>query len=241
MRTPWWWDYADSEAVALAGPPPLSAELVDLLADVESSYAEGVPRHWPDPHADLEGPGEAEYSRVSDPGKYAILPARSAAWVAVLTGRGWAESVPGADWVLPPGSWAVSAGLPAPVATTLRPLRPQAQALVFLNRVGGRGEAPISGVSLGVGTPAAAVTTLPTCGCDACDHGSEALLQELDELALSVVDGSLELTAHPAWLSLRTSFGARGGGPLVGLHRPAQVSATPWVDGWVPRQLWPPG
>lgn len=240
MRTPWWWAYRGSDAVDWPGLRPFSAELLDLLTDVETRYADDTPRYWADPHADLSGPEEAEYSRVSDPAKYSILPARSAAWVAVLTERGWAESVPGADWVLPPDCWEPAAGRPAPVATTLRPRRPQAQALVFLHRLGGRSEPPISGVSVGVGTPAVSVTTLPTCGCDACDHGSESLLQELDELAISVVDGSLELRARRDWLTVRTSFGARSGGPLVGLRRPVQVSATPWAQGGVPRRLWPP-
>ncbi|MFN3340438.1 MAG: DUF6226 family protein [Dietzia sp.] len=51
----------------------------------------------------------------------------------------------------------------------------------------------------------------PGCGCDACDSGSSALLEELDQWVLSVVDGSL-VVDPAAQLQVRTSLG----GPETG-------------------------
>ena len=46
------------------------------------------------------------------------------------------------------------------------------------------------GVTLGVGDPAVSVTWIPDCGCDACDSGSQDVLDELDEAILGIVSGT---------------------------------------------------
>jgi hypothetical protein len=43
---------------------------------------------------------------------------------------------------------------------------------------------------LGVGDPAICVAWFPACGCDACDDGSQEVLDELDRHLLGVVSGT---------------------------------------------------
>ena len=52
------------------------------------------------------------------------------------------------------------------------------------------GDVVDAGVSLGVGNPSVLILATPYCGCDACDSGSQAVLDELDEHVLSVVTGT---------------------------------------------------
>lgn len=57
---------------------------VDTLRDaVERTYAAGplADISWPDPHSDREVADE-EYSRVTDPERYRVIGARTAAWCA---------------------------------------------------------------------------------------------------------------------------------------------------------------
>ncbi len=60
-----------------------------VLAEVDQTFLEtgrDTPA-WPDPRPFGQPPAEAEYSRYTDPGKYAILDARLTAWQQVLTTR----------------------------------------------------------------------------------------------------------------------------------------------------------
>ena len=52
-----------------------------------------------------------------------------------------------------------------------------------------------AGVTLGVGDPAVAITWIPDCGCDACDSGSQDVLDELDEAIVGVVSGAFRRLA----------------------------------------------
>lgn len=47
----------------------------------------------------------------------------------------------------------------------------------------------VNAVTIGVGDPAVEVTGVPPCGCDACDSGSQAEQDLLDEHMLGVVGG----------------------------------------------------
>ena len=44
-------------------------------------------------------------------------------------------------------------------------------------------------LTIGVGEPAVIVESIPDCGCDACDSGSQDALDQLDEYLLAIVSG----------------------------------------------------
>lgn len=162
-----------------------------LLAAVETAYAvtgAGLPS-WPAPWPD--GPPDEAYSRVADPQRYRIVGARAAAWVRALTDLGLAENTGTLEdepaWPRPGVTWQ---------ATHLRPRRDGALPVVVALRAV---DVAHDSVSLGVGTPPALVGTLPHCGCDACDDGSQWLLDEIDELFLLVVTGDLLVAEGPGW------------------------------------------
>ena len=75
-----------------ASVPPLHPAWFDaLVADVEGAFAVtgSLTPGWEDPYPDRDPPPE-KYSHCSNPGKYAILHARVAAWVQVLSERNMA-------------------------------------------------------------------------------------------------------------------------------------------------------
>jgi hypothetical protein len=117
-----------------------------------------------------------------DPAKWRIVGARADAWIIALVDTGLAEVERNADvhWVPPTPIVSrvervmprVSGGLPLIVARTARETVEDA------------------GVAIAVGEPAVIVTGIPDCGCDACDSGSQDVLDELDEYMFSVVSGA---------------------------------------------------
>ncbi|HEX7349966.1 DUF1990 domain-containing protein, partial [Brachybacterium sp.] len=267
MDTPhaptWWEDEHASLCEMAADPsgqwtdadPPFSDALLELLAEVEAAFAvtgTDTPP-WPDPHLGPDGEGrdslEEEYSRCLDPGKYRILWSRAEAWAQVLTARGWATRVESEGADLRSGiRWATPLRLPLHRATVLRPRRPGAQALVLArtaseDAVGSSdlagADAQILGLEIGMGEPAVPVSTVPDCGCDACDSGSRDLLETLDRTLLSIVDGSFEVELAPGWTSHRSSFGAGGGGGEEGADLSLTLTARPWAETWTPRPLSP--
>ncbi|WP_337063423.1 DUF6226 family protein [Kineococcus sp. G2] len=159
------------------------------LEDAFTRTGAGTPP-WPDPHADLEREIDPqEYSRCLQPGKYRILPARAEAWIQALTGLGLAALEPiepteaGSAW---------RKGLPHDTRPTrvhwLRPHR--AGAVPLLISVRGFDGYDDNLLDLGAGQPAVLLTSVPVCGCDACDDGSEVLLNELDDAVWDVITGA---------------------------------------------------
>ncbi|SDP43276.1 hypothetical protein SAMN04489867_2440 [Pedococcus dokdonensis] len=174
-----------------------------VMAAVERAFEEtshGL-APWPDPRPDGRAPLEEEYSRLLDPAKYRLLGARFEAWARVLESEGWCRREPDADveWVDLPG-----------VAVTrterLAPTRSGALDLAVVHsRIDTCDEA---GLVLGVGTPAIHVGDFPGCGCDACDAGSEPLLEDLDETLWGLVSGAfVDVSDGERWAR---SFGDRG-------------------------------
>ena len=243
--TPHWWQEGDDAA------EPFAAPLLDLLAEVEHAFAvtgAGTPS-WPDPHATADGTwrdaAEEEYSRCSDPGKYRILEARAAAWTQVLTARGWARVEEAADGAILP--WHVAPLTAVHSASVLRPHKEGAVPLVLQCAAPDDAEystdlapadALLPGLVVGVGEEPVPVETIPDCGCDACDSGSRGLLEQLDRLVLSVVDGSFEHVIDARGYRSRTSFGAEAGSGEG--DPPLRITARPWADGWMSRTLCPP-
>ncbi|EHR50565.1 hypothetical protein SacmaDRAFT_2313 [Saccharomonospora marina XMU15] len=139
---------------------------------------------WPDPHPGGAAPLEEEYSRCPDPGKYRIVHARAWAWTRALTRAGLAT----VEEVAEPGAaWRETPSVTPETAIRLHPTRAGALCLLL-------GFASMSGVPdavaiIGAAEPAVYLATVPDCGCDACDSGSDDLLEQFDEQVLSVVGG----------------------------------------------------
>ncbi|HJF49737.1 MAG TPA: DUF6226 family protein [Brachybacterium paraconglomeratum] len=232
--------------------PPFSAQLLDLLTDVERTFAvtgADTPP-WPDPHLGPDGQDlpvrEEEYSRCLDPAKHRILAARAEAWAQVLVAKGWAEREEIADGAAL--TWLTDPLVTTHRATVLRPHRPGAQPLLLARtapdgQVGDHDLAPadalLPGLVVGAGDPPLPVETIPDCGCDACDSGSRDLLEQLDEAVLSIVDGSYEVEISPHGRRERTSFHASSGWSVDQPAVSADLTAGPWAENWTPRPMDP--
>lgn len=157
--------------------------VVELVASVDAAFVEtgrGL-AGWEDPHPD-RSPLVEEYSRVTNPQKWRILGARAEAWLQALAAAGLAEIDVDADvsWAEPLRNDVVRIRRALPVASGAIPL-------VFASTRFAAADA--SGVVIGVGDPTVVVEVIPDCGCDACDSGSQDVLDLLDEYVLGVVTG----------------------------------------------------
>lgn len=153
------------------------------VAEAFTRTGEATPP-WPDPHAGRDA-REEEYERCTHPEKYRILAARAEAWTRALC-EGALAVAEEADNLA--GLWHKPGDVTVVDAVRLRPVRADALPLVF-------GYAAVDGVSgaalvIGAGEPAVQVGLLPDCGCDACDGGSDGLLEAVDELVMAVVSGA---------------------------------------------------
>lgn len=137
---------------------------------------------WADPHPD-RSPRDEEYSRLEDPAKWRIVGARAEAWMvaAVELGLATVERRAAVEWRKQPGTIISRTDRVIPLAPGALPL------VVARSRLGDVDDA---GVTLGVGDPAICVALFPDCGCDACDSGSQDVLDDLDTYVLSVVSGA---------------------------------------------------
>ena len=138
---------------------------------------------WPDPHPD-RSPGDEEYSRLSDPAKWRIIGARADAWIAAIVDAGLAVIIDvdaRVPWRAPPGPVVSRTTLVVPKVGGALPLS------VARSQLGSVDDA---GVVLGAGDPAVCVVFIPDCGCDACDSGSQDVLDELDVHIVGVVSGA---------------------------------------------------
>jgi hypothetical protein len=168
-----------------------------ILAAVDREYATDPLSAvtWDDPHADVEI-REEEYSRVTEPGRYRIVGARVDAWERALVGLGLARS----QGIVTPSDWTQA---PSQDAVLLVPTVEGAQPLVLAKSafddipatvlIAGTGGA-------GAGSGVRAVGDAPGCACDACDRGSDDLLEYVDELVWSVVGGFVRVWGD-GWLA----------------------------------------
>lgn len=181
---------------------------------------------WPDPHPDRR-PREEEYSRLSDPTRWRIVGARADAWVVALRAAGLAEVERNAPirWEAPPGTVLSRADRLVPHAVGALAL------IVARSRLGPVDDA---GVTIGVGDPGVVITWIPDCGCDACDSGSQDVLDELDEAIVGVVSGAFRRLASGD--RVITVLGAdrwsasSGGSGRFGRGEVAEILADP--TGW---------
>ena len=208
-----------------------------LRSEVARRYAAlGLPA-WPDPHPDGAPPREEEYSRVTDPQRYRIAAARARVWAEVLAEAG-AVVVPDPVRGIPLDE-AGRADLAAPVDRALRVAPPAgvdgASPWWLLEtdvpQDDDGGVLPVLRVA--VGAPGQVHALLPDCGCDACDPGSDELLEAVDQ-AVVRADGTAEGQGRvPGWpfeaLTDACRDLAAGGRPRLPRGTEATVRA-----GWFP-------
>jgi hypothetical protein len=192
--------------------------LDELRAQVAASYNRlGMPT-WPNPHPDMAPPRDEEYSRVTEPDRYRIVHVRAHAWADRLA------DLPEVD---------VEVLAPAPLdddghlgrfdrGLRLTSSRPNTLPLLLLERdvqwSGVDGSLAVLHVS--VVRPQVAVAVLPDCGCDACDFGSDDLLQAVDEAIATVVGGPFVVLQGSGWHALwHPDGGSSGGTGRVPDHR----------------------
>ena len=173
----------------------------ELQAQVEARFELlGLPS-WPHPHPD-RGPLDEEYSRLTDPGRYAVVHARARVWAEVLS------EVLGArvDRLPPEESGGHGGGARGGFDRGVRVASPRPDTLPLLllesdvrdvpERPGGE-VLPV--LAIAVGQPDVVVDRWPDCGCDACDDGSEPLLEDIDGTIAQVVGGPFVVLHAARW------------------------------------------
>jgi hypothetical protein len=163
---------------------------------------------WADPRPDGQPPDERDYENCDDPGKFRILAARAEAWMKALTQTDLAEVE---HLEAAPEQWRDLPEDFGQVIRTvrLRPRKPSSEPLLF--GFGWLMGEPEARVVIGAGDPAVVVGITPQCACDACDLGSDILLEDFDSAILNVVTGQLvHITAER--FVVHTSL---HGGPVV--------------------------
>lgn len=165
----------------------------------------------------MASPREEEYSRVTDPERYRVVQARGQVWTAVLRelpGVGVGPVAPGAlDRGDSPRRFDRGVRLASDRQGTL-PLLLLEQDVPLSAR-----EGSLPRLHVSVGEAEAVVQALPYCGCDACDSGSDDLLEALDETVGRLVGGPFVQLRGEGWqASWYPDGGSSGGsGPACGL------------------------
>lgn len=186
------------------------AGLDELRAQVVANY-EGLDLpSWPDPHPGRASPREEEYSRVTDPGRYRIVPARARVWAERL------DDVPGVE---------VEALAPAPLddegqlgrfdrGVRVSSSRPGTLPLLLLERDVQRpgAEASLTVLHVSVVRPQVTVAMQPDCGCDACDTGADDLLDAIDQAIGNVIGGPFVALRGKGWHAQWHPDGGSSGG-----------------------------
>lgn len=187
--------------------------LDELRTRVAQSYDRlGMPS-WPHPHPGRASPEEEEYSRVTDPGRYRIVHARARMWADRL------GELPGVR---------VETLAPAPLdaegrlgrfdrGVRVTSPRPGTLPLLLLERDARLSDqqATLAVLHLSIVRPQVAMEMLPQCGCDACDFGSEDLLDAVDDAIGNVIGGPFVALRGNGWHAQWHP----GGSSSVGIRR----------------------
>lgn len=206
---------------------------IELLGAVDAAFK--VTRRglasWPDPHPDRL-PHDEEYSRLADPTKWRIIGARADAWLAATADLGLVtvQRDVKVQWAALPSTVVSRTDRSTPHATGALPL------VLARSQVGTVDDA---GITLGVGDPAICMAWFPHCGCDACDSGSQDVLDDLDAHIRGVVTGAFRrLSSGDREVTIighgqRSASGVRGRDVDAVLADPAgwdELAGTSWLD-----------
>lgn len=183
----------------------------ELLERVALAYAELDPPSWPNPHPDGGQPARDEYSRVTDPRRYRIVELRAQVWTKVLIQL---PTVTVED--IPARSQSQAEGFDLGVKLTCS--TPGAAPMLFLHRnvVVSTQQPAVPVLRISVERPAMVVETWPDCGCDACDRGSNDLLDAIDTTVARVIGGAVVVLRHPRWYAQWSPDAGRSGGAGTG-------------------------
>lgn len=183
--------------------------LSDLQARVTVGYAGlGMPT-WPNPHPEGLPPVDEEYSRVTQPARYRIVHARARVWARVL------GELPGVEVAtLAPGPCGGGVLDRFDRGARVGSARPGTLPLLLLERDVPTALAGTSSAVLhiSVARPQVTVAMLPDCGCDACDWGSDDLLEAIDATIGSVVGGPFVALRGRGWQAEWHPDGGSSGG-----------------------------
>ncbi len=143
---------------------------------------------WDDPHEHRDIADE-EYSRVSEPERYAVVGARARSWIDALKALelGTAQNVEAPSWAYGPTDAR---------AVLVTPVKMDALSILVVT---GATEGIEDVVALGVGDPPILISMEPFCGCDACDNGSDSLLTAIDDLFIGIMNGQFLYAEGKNW------------------------------------------
>lgn len=174
------------------------AQISDLRDQMAAWYDRlGMPS-WPDPHPDGGSPALEEYSRLTDPARYRVVHARAEAWVESL------RALPEVEVET----------LASEHGVKLTSSRPGTLPLLLLLRtdLAPENPAPMAILEISVTRPAVTVDTVPDCGCDACDYGSDDSLDTIDATISWLIGGPSVLLRGPGWHAEWHPGGGSSGG-----------------------------
>lgn len=168
--------------------------LDELREQVRAEYVALDLPSWPNPHPDAH-PADDEYSRTTDEARYRVVQARGRVWATVLEHTLGAAAEP----------WGPDAGFAR--GTRLTSARAGTLPLLLLES-----DTPLPSLRVSVADPSWVLTDEPYCGCDACDDGSELLLEAVDTAIGEFLQGPYVLIRGPEWSSSWHPGGGRAGG-----------------------------
>lgn len=189
----------------------------ELQAQVDARWATLELSSWPSPRPFMRSPRQEEYSRVTDPGRYRIVHERARVWTQVLA------AVPGVRVErLPPGPLDPDGHLgDFDRGVRVTSDREGTLPLLLLERdaqlTGEPDDSPTLAVlHLAIVEPTISLEFHPTCGCDACDSGSQELLRAIDEPVTAVVGGPFVALRGRRW---QTDWHPGGGSSQSSVRR----------------------
>ena len=192
-------------------------------------FAAMDPRPWLPPREPMESPREEEYSRVTDPARYRIVHQRATAWaeaaVALLGATYEVVPVPEGDDA--PTSWRV----PLASSWRLASTRPGTIPLYLHATASPQPAGMLTGLLVAIGRPGFDLELIPDCGCDACDWGSDGLLEHVDWVIAGVLTGELRAAkggdSRHEWSSLELPDRSGSGTTMT-----SDPGREPWTERW---------
>lgn len=183
--------------------------LKELRAQVDAGHARLSLPSWPNPHPGMTSPSAEEYSRVTSPERYRIVEARASLWADIL---GACSGIK----VEPMDPEALGEADPGDVTTGVRlhSDRPNTLPLLLLTRqvpIEAAAE-PMAVLRICVERASAVLAEVPDCGCDACDSGSDNLLEAVDDVISGFVAGPSVMLRGPGWRADWHPDGGSSGG-----------------------------
>lgn len=180
------------------------ATLEELQSRVAAGYELLSVPSWPSPRPVMAPPREEEYSRVTQPERYRIVHVRARVWADVLA------DLPGVEVETLASGPLDDEGLLGRFDRGVRLTSPRPGTLPLLLLE--RDVRSLAALHISVARPQVALQTVPDCGCDACDLGSDDLLHVIDQTIGYVVGGPFVALRGTGWYAQWHPDGGSSGG-----------------------------